>query len=189
MYRPQRSWGKVIFSQASVCDSVHRGGVAIPACIAGGIQACLAAGLGGWYPSMRCRFPGPQPTGKFRAIWSRPTAKGEVEGDLFQVHTQGGSWGGSGWGGVCSWGWGWCLVQGVPAPGGCLLRGLWRAPRDGYYCGRYASYWNAFLFNNSPIIWIARIWYETLKKSDFNRNVFIGRLFPLDFHPRFVMRP
>ena len=42
--------------------------------------------------------------------------------------------------------------KGVPAPGGCLpqegvlLPGVWRTPRDGYCCGRYASYWNAFLF-------------------------------------------
>ena len=35
--------------------------------------------------------PGPQPRGKWRGIWSRPTAKGEVEGDLVQAHTQGGS--------------------------------------------------------------------------------------------------
>ena len=44
---------------------------------------------------------------------------------------------------------------GVPAPGGggCLLLGgaysggeLVETPPDGYCCGRYASYWNAFLF-------------------------------------------
>ena len=50
---------------------------------------------------------------------SRPTAKGEVEGDL------------SGGGGVSA-------PEGVPAPGG-------DTPHDGYCCGRYASYWNAFL--------------------------------------------
>ena len=42
-YRPQRSWGKVIFSQASVILSTG-----------GGIPACLAAG--GCYPSMHCRW-------------------------------------------------------------------------------------------------------------------------------------
>ena len=43
-----------------------------------------------------------------------------------------------------------CLVpgrgvwsRGVPDPGGGAW---WRSPRDGYCCGRYASYWNAFLF-------------------------------------------
>ena len=44
VYRPQRSWGKVIFSQASVILLIGGGG-AIPACIAGDIPACLAAGL------------------------------------------------------------------------------------------------------------------------------------------------
>ena len=31
-YRPQRSWAKVIFSQACVKNSVHRGGVCLSAC-------------------------------------------------------------------------------------------------------------------------------------------------------------
>ena len=79
---------------------------------------------------MPCRFPGPHPRGKFtgsgpgpqprvklRGIWSRQTAKGEVEGDLAR--------------GVCS--------GGVPALGGV------ETPHHGYCCGRYASYWNAFL--------------------------------------------
>ena len=34
--------------------------------------------------------------------------------------------------------------RGVPGRGGCLVETL----PDGYCCGRYASYWNAFLFNN-----------------------------------------
>ena len=82
-------------------------GGAIPACIAGGILACLAAGLrgGGWYSSMPCRFPGPHPRGKFRGIWSRPTAKGEVEGDLAR--------------GCLLWGGG-CLFQGVCSRGECV---------------------------------------------------------------------
>ena len=41
-------------------------------------------------------------------------------------------------GGVCSRG---DLLQGS-APGGCLVE----TPPDGHCCGRYASYWNAFLF-------------------------------------------
>ena len=44
-YRPQRSWGKVIFSQVSVILLTGVG--CYPACIAGGIPACLAAGLRG----------------------------------------------------------------------------------------------------------------------------------------------
>ena len=39
----------------------------------------------GWYPSMPCRFPGPHPGGSLGGFGqgvSRPTPKGEVEGDL-----------------------------------------------------------------------------------------------------------
>ena len=101
------------------------GGDGIPACIAGGISACLAAGLeGGGYPSMPCRFPG-----KFRGIWPGggggpgPHPRGKLRGIWLE---QG------------------CLLWG----GGCLLRGGGCGDPlcDGYCCGRYASYWNAFLF-------------------------------------------
>ena len=82
---------------------------------------------GGWYPSMPCRFPGPhprgslgpsswgggcgespgpQPRGKLRGIWSKPTPKGEVEGDLAR--------GDACSGGACS--------------GGVCSRGVWRPP-------------------------------------------------------------
>ena len=63
------------------CLSVQGG---IPACIAGGIPACLAAGLGGVVSQHALQV-------------SRPTPRGEVEGDLarggLQAHTEGGSWG------------------------------------------------------------------------------------------------
>ena len=50
-----------------------------------------------------------------------------------------------------------CLLWGVPGPRGCLVLGglvlggcsggcLMETPLDGYCCGWYASYWNAFLF-------------------------------------------
>ena len=44
----------------------------------------------------------------------------------------------------------WCLF-----PGGCLLlegAGLVETPRDGYFCGRYASYWNAFLLSFANLV-------------------------------------
>ena len=41
--------------------------------------------------------------------------------------------------GVCAW-----SSRGVPGPGGHTPQA--HTPRDGYCCGRYASYWNAFLF-------------------------------------------
>ena len=79
--------------------------------VLGGLQAHTQRG--NWGRS----GPGPHPRGKLRGIRSRPTAKGEIEGDKVQAHSQGGNWGGSG-----------------------------SAPPNGYCCRRYASYWNAFLF-------------------------------------------
>ena len=63
-YHPQRSWGKVIFSEACVKNSVHGGG----------------------YLSMPCRSQGPHPGGSW-GVWlggvSRPTPSGG-----FQAHTR-----------------------------------------------------------------------------------------------------
>ena len=173
----KRSCGKVMFLQVSVILFTGGGvGVlsqhALQVVSQHALQQVL--GWGGWYPSMPCRFPGPYPRGKLRGSGqgkgvSRPTPKGEVEGDLVQAHSQGGNWGGSGpsphprwklrgiwlgggcllwWGGACSGG---CLLQGdASSRGGYLLPGcVCGDPRDGYCCGRYASYWNAFLFVTS----------------------------------------
>ena len=86
--------------------------------------------VSGWYPSMPCRFPG-------------PSAKGEVEGDLP---------GSCLLPGVVPAPRGCllprrCLLQGVPAPRGRLLKGGVETPPPAeYYCCRwFASYWNAFL--------------------------------------------
>ena len=103
-YRPQRSCGQgYVFTR--VCDSVHGVCVcvcAIPACIAGGIPACLAAGLWGM-----CVCSG----GGGECFCS--------QGALLpgSVCSQGGfCLGGSAPGG--------CLLPGgVSAPGGCLLPG------------------------------------------------------------------
>ena len=39
------------------------------------------------------------------------------------------------------------VQRGVPGPGGCLVWGVPGGdPPDGHYSGRYASYWNTFLF-------------------------------------------
>ena len=66
-----------------------------------------------------------------RGIWSRPISKGEVEGDLARgVLAPGGP-----------------ALGGVPAPGGVCSWGGVETPRDSYCCGRYVSYWNAFLLN------------------------------------------
>ena len=102
---------------------------------------CLSVhGGGGSYPSMHCRWypsmPCSRSWGVLARIWSRPTAKGEVEGDLVQDHTQGGSWGGSAWGCLV---WGGCLVQGGAwshgeGGGAWSLRGAWWTSVDGYCC-------------------------------------------------------
>ena len=67
----------------------------------------------------------------------------------------GGSWSQGGlllWGGGLS-ALGGCLLLGGSAPGGpgprggvCPMGGAWWRPPDGHCCGRYTSYWNAFLF-------------------------------------------
>ena len=116
-------WGKVIFSEACVKNSVHRGVVS---------QHAL------------------QVVSQHALQVSRPTPKGEVEGDLVQAHSQGGSWGGSGPG---------------PHPRG-KLRGNWPGPSpDGYCCGRYASYWNEFLF-----IWCV-LYFTFVLKIKLSREI------------------
>ena len=99
-------WGKVKFSEACVKNSVHRGRLGgIPVCIVGGIPACLAVGLRRRVSSGGVS-PGPHPRGKLRGIWSRPTPRGEVEGDLARVG---------------------CVLLWDACSGGCLLQGglLW----------------------------------------------------------------
>ena len=85
-----------MFLQVSVCPQ----GGAIPASIAGGIPACLVAGLqGGGIPACLAGFQDYTQGGSLGGSgWkgvSRPTPKGEVEGDLVQAHSQVGSRGGS----------------------------------------------------------------------------------------------
>ena len=77
-YRPQRSWGKVIFLHVSV----------------------ILFTVGGGYPSMPCRFPGPHLRGNLRGLAR----------EVSRPHT----WGGPG---CLLWGGGACS-KGVPAPGG-----------------------------------------------------------------------
>ena len=102
-YRPQQSWGKVIFSQASVI--------------------MLTGGPGpGEVSALGCLVPG-----------------GSGPGGCLVLGV-----------GVCSGGCllqEGCLVSGVAGPGGLLPGGvcLVDTPWDGRCCGRYASYWNAFL--------------------------------------------
>ena len=157
IYRPQTKFAKVMFY---TCLSVHRG-VWYPS------MPCR------WYPSMFCsRSPGgggvmciPAWLAGFQAHtqggleWSglggvsRSTPRGEFRGltwgGVLQAHTlegwEGGSPGPQPGGSPDS-------RRGSPGP---HLRGggipacteADPAPADSYCCGRYASYWNAFLFS------------------------------------------
>ena len=80
--------------------------------------------------------------------WSRGCLVGGVHGPWGAWSGGARFWGVPGLRGVCSQGGAWSR--------GCLLLGggLVETPPDGYCCGRYASYWNAFLFGNSHIICI-----------------------------------
>ena len=116
-YLSQRSCEGYVFTR--ICQSLCSQGGATPACIAGGIPACLATGgsaMGGCAPG-----GGPAPRGCL--LQGCLLLEGACSrGDLLQ--------GGSAPGG--------CLVQGVHAPGGLGCGDARRPPR-------YASYWNAFL--------------------------------------------
>ena len=128
--------GSTIICRACVKNSVHGGGVSRPTPwrklggLARGVSRPPSGGILG---------------GLARGV-SRPTPGGDV--------------GGSGWGCVCP---GLNPGEGVqahtcrggglsrPRPGVAVsqyaLRQTPPTPADGYCCGRYASYWNAFLFS------------------------------------------
>ena len=77
---------------------------------------------GGWYPSMYCRWYPSMPCTGRGCYPSMPCSRGVPA-------TRGVAWsGGSTRGGLLPEGW------------------LLETPHDGHCCGRYASYWNAFLF-------------------------------------------
>ena len=111
---------------------------------------------GGWYPSMPCsRSPGGVSQHALQV--SRPTPRKlrglALGGGVLQAHTQGGKWRGLAWGGggfqahtqgglqAHTWGGGTPACTEADPP-----------PPDGYRCGRYASYWNVFLFRFSSSI-------------------------------------
>ena len=97
IYRPQRSWGKVMFLHVSVILFTRGWYPSMP---------CRSPS-GGGYPSMPCRFPGLHPGGSLRGLArgvSRPTPRGKLRGLVcggvsrptpgglqggLQVHTQG----------------------------------------------------------------------------------------------------
>ena len=71
-YRPQTKFGGQGIIFTSVCQEFcsQGGGCAIPVCIAGGILACLAAGLQGRVVSQHAlQVSRHTPRGKLRGIW------------------------------------------------------------------------------------------------------------------------
>ena len=65
------------------------------------------------------------------------------------VPGRGGPWSRGVWSWGGTWSGGGCLVWGGLIPGGAS----WRDPPNGHCCGRYASYWNAFLFFSFFFTW------------------------------------
>ena len=124
-YRPQRSWGKILFSQASVILSTGGG-----ACMAEGVRgwwglACMARGHAWWGGGMCGR--GACVAGGmcgWRHVWRG-------------MHDR-----------ECVWQ-GTCVIGGVcdthAPPGRYYGYGIWSMS------GRYSSYWNAFLFLHKMI--------------------------------------
>ena len=103
---------------------LRQGNIFTPVC-----HSVHGGGGGGSYPNMHCSGGVPAPRGVCsRGVCSR---RGAWSG----VSARGG--GGSAWGVYSQWG----LLQGVCSGGGCLVE----IPQDGHCCGRYTSYWNAFL--------------------------------------------
>ena len=123
-YRPQRSWGKVIFSEACVNNSVHRGGM--HGFILGG--AWFYSGGHAWFYS-----------GGHAWFYSGG------HGWFYSGGMGGFIWGGHAW--FYSGGRAWFYSGGG-------MHGFFSF--FGYneirsMSGWYASYWNAFLFNNNHV--------------------------------------
>ena len=121
IYHPQQSWGKVIFSEACVKNSVNRGGCLGPGRgggvgnLAGGCLLRARGEVGGSGGGL-----GPEPGGRFGL--SRPILVEGCPGPHLggvQAHT---------------WGVSQNALRQTP-------------PTDDYHCRRYASYWNTFLLN------------------------------------------
>ena len=125
-YRPQRSWGKVMFLHVSVILFTEMGGVVSQHALQVVSQHALQQGLGGGIPACLAGLQA-HTQGEVEGVWprgvSRPTPRGEVDG--------------SGQGGFSR-----------PTPRGypSMHRGRQPPSPDDYCCGRYASYWNAFFF-------------------------------------------
>ena len=152
-----------VFTRAVILFTA-KGGGDIPACIAGGIAACLTAGIQ-WGMVSQHALQASRPTPREEVKQSgrgvggrgvpRPTPKGEVEGSGLGGGSPGPHPGGSPGphpGGLQAHTWG----EGSQGPhprgfsrptlGGVSQHALRQPPPDGYCCGRYTSYWNAFLF-------------------------------------------
>ena len=131
--RPQTKFAKVIFLHLSVSHSVHR-----EVCVK--VQA-QGEGWGSGQGSVQAhtwRCPDPHPGVETHTKGSRPTPRGPDQNPGVQTHTQGG---------VQAQARGWITA--------CSQADT--SPADGYCCGRYASYPNAFLLIYIPTDEIIRV--------------------------------
>ena len=139
---------------APVCHSVHRGG--LPQCKLG-YPLCQGD------PPAKETLPAKETSCQGDPLPRRPPCQGDppAKKTPLQAHTQGGNWGGSGPGPHTRGKFG----GSDPGPHlrgnsggsdpGPHRRGKFRGirttpPPDDYCCGRYASYWNAFLLLDAP---------------------------------------
>ena len=105
----------------------------------GGIPACIAGGI----PVCLAAGFGGGVVSQHALQVSGPTPKGEVQGSGQGVSRP--------------------IPREVPAP-----EGVWRPPCDGYCCGWYAFYWNAFLLLIFWVFWCIRakmFWHVSLKAT------------------------
>ena len=111
------------------------------------LQVCVCP-QGGGHPSTPCRRYPSMPCSRSLGVVSQHALQQVSGGGIPACLAAGLQGGACSRGGACSWGV--PVPRGVPPPRGPAPKGVCGGdplprPADGYCCGQYASYWNAFL--------------------------------------------